>query len=192
MIRRLSTLLLLAGICLQSALAVTLVQVDTSMGSFELELYEDKAPETVANFIQYAESGFYNNLIFHRVIDEWIIQGGGYDQGMQERETRAPIKNEAHNRLKNKRGTIAMARLYEPHSADSQFFINLQDSPNLDFRSQSPTGYGYCVFGRVVKGMDVVDAIGKVKTGIVEDAPDVPLTPVVINSVTVRGKPTQN
>lgn len=182
-------LVLIFGLFAGLAQAVTLVKVDTTMGSFELELYEDKAPETVANFVQYVQEGFYNNLIFHRVIDGWIIQGGGYTPDMQPAETRAPIRNEADNGLKNKRGTIAMARLFEPHSADSQFFINLQDSPTLDFRSKSPTGYGYTVFGRVSNGMDVVDAIGKVETGMVEDMGDVPLKPVVINSVTVVSKP---
>lgn len=169
--------------------AVTQVRINTTMGSFELDLYEDKAPETVANFVRYAEDGFYDGLIFHRVIDGWIVQGGGYGPDMQAREPQAPIRNEADNMLKNLRGTIAMARLFEPHSADSQFFINLQDSPTLDFRSKSPTGYGYCVFGTVTKGMDVVDAIGKVQTGIVEDMSDVPLKPVVIESVEILTKP---
>lgn len=177
--------ILLTGIFSAQLQAVTLVQMDTSMGQIQLELYEDKAPETVANFVKYVESGYYNNLIFHRVIDEWIIQGGGYDQDMQERKTLEPIKNEANNGLKNKRGTIAMARLYEPHTADSQFFINLQDSPNFDFKRESLSGYGYCVFGKVVKGMDVVDAIGQVDTGTVSDFQDVPLKPVVINSVSI-------
>jgi len=177
--------ILLIGLFSAQLQAVTLVQMDTSMGQIQLELYEDKAPETVANFVKYVESGYYNNLIFHRVIDEWIIQGGGYDQDMQERKPLEPIRNEANNGLKNKRGTIAMARLYEPHTADSQFFINLQDSPNLDFKRESLSGYGYCVFGKVVKGMDVVEAIGKVETGIVEDFADVPLKPVVINNVSI-------
>lgn len=184
--------LLFAGLFSGLVQAVTLVQVDTTAGSFELELYEDKAPVTVANFVRYAGAGFYNNLIFHRVIDEWIIQGGGYEPDMKMRETRPPIKNEADNRLKNVRGTIAMARLFEPNSADSQFFINLQDNPSFDHRSKSVTGYGYCVFGKVVKGMDVVDAIGKVETGLVEDFQDIPLKPVIINSVTVLSKPAQN
>lgn len=191
MIRRI-TAVLLFGLFPLLVQAVTLVRVDTTLGSFELELYEDKAPETVANFVRYAEDGFYNGLIFHRVIADWIVQGGGYEQDMRPRQPRAPIRNEASKQLKNKRGTIAMARLFEPHSADSQFFINLQDSPNLDFRNESPTGYGYCVFGKVVKGMDVVDSISKVETGIVEDFSDVPLKPVVIDSVTVVSKPAQN
>ena len=191
MFRRIAAILLIS-LAPVLAQAVTLVRVDTTLGSFELELYEDKAPETVANFVRYAEDGFYNGLIFHRVIDDWIVQGGGYEQDMQPRQTRAPIRNEAGKQLKNKRGTIAMARLFEPHSADSQFFINLQDSPNLDFRNESPTGYGYCVFGKVSQGMDVVDSIGKVETGLVEDFSDVPLKPVIINSVTVVSKPAQN
>lgn len=170
--------------------AVTVVQMDTTMGSIQLELYEDRAPETVANFIKYVEAGFYNNLIFHRVIDGMIIQGGGYDQDFKPRDTNPPIANEAHNALKNVRGAIAMARLFDPDSADSQFFINLVDNPDWDFRSKSVTGYGYCVFGKVSKGMDVVDAIGKVETGIVGDFSDVPLKPVVINTATVISKGT--
>lgn len=182
-------LIILLGLFSSLAQAVTQVRINTSMGSFELDLYEDKAPETVANFVRYAEDGYYNGLIFHRVIDGWIIQGGGYGPDMQPRETRAPIKNEASSQLKNTRGTIAMARLFDPHSADSQFFINLQDSPTLDFRSKSPTGFGYCVFGTVTKGMDIVDAIGSVKTGIVEDMSDVPLKPVLIESVEILSNP---
>lgn len=169
--------------------AVTVVQVDTSMGSFELELYEDKAPETVANFVKYAEAGFYNNLIFHRIIEDLIIQGGGYDQDMNARDTNPPISNEANNGLKNLRGTIAMARTFNPHTADSQFFINLNDNPTFDFQRESVMGYGYCVFGKIIKGMDVLDAIGKVETGIVADFQDVPLKPVVINAVTITAAP---
>ncbi len=188
MMNRLSAIVLLSFIY-TSVHAVTLVQMDTSMGSIQLELYEDKAPETVANFVKYVEAGFYNNLIFHRVIDKTIIQGGGFDQDMNARETFKPVPNEAANGLRNLRGTIAMARTYNPHTADSQFFINLINNPAYDFQRKSVLGYGYCVFGKVVKGMDVVDAIGKVKTGIVEDFQDVPLQPVVINSVSILSQP---
>ncbi len=180
--------LILMSLYVGTTQAVTVVQMETTLGSIQLELYEDRAPETVANFVKYVEAGFYNNLIFHRVIDGMIIQGGGYDQDFKAKDTNPPIANEAHNALKNVRGAIAMARLYDPDSADSQFFINLVDNPDWDFRSKSVTGYGYCVFGKVSKGMDVVDAIGKVETGIVGDFSDVPLKPVVINSVTVISK----
>jgi len=177
---------------MQAVHAVTLVQIDTSMGQIQLELYEDKAPATVANFVKYAEAGFYDNLIFHRVIEDWIVQAGGYDQDMKARDTFAPITNEADNGLKNRRGTIAMARTYNPHTADSQFFINLKENSSFDFQRKSALGYGYCVFGKVVNGMDVVDAIGKVETGIVEDFDDVPLKPVVINSVSIIPPEQQN
>jgi cyclophilin family peptidyl-prolyl cis-trans isomerase len=139
------------------------VEFRTSMGSFALELYADKAPKTVANFIQYVNSGFYNGTIFHRVIDGFMIQGGGFEPGMREKTTRPPIENEAglalKAGLKNELGTVAMARTPNPHSATAQFFINVKDNGFLDYRDSSPQGYGYAVFGRVVEGMDVVRQI---------------------------------
>jgi len=159
----------------------------TSMGSFALELYADKAPKTVANFIQYVNSGFYNGTIFHRVIDGFMIQGGGFEPGMREKTTRPPIENEAglalKAGLKNELGTVAMARTPNPHSASAQFFINVKDNGFLDYRDSSPQGYGYAVFGRVVEGMDTVMRIAKVPTATAGQHGNVPQKPVVIESV---------
>ncbi len=166
------------------------VEFKTSMGSFALELYTDKAPKTVANFIQYVKSGFYKGTIFHRVIDGFMIQGGGFEPGMREKTTRAPIENEAglalKAGLKNELGTIAMARTPDPHSATAQFFINVKDNGFLDYREPSPRGYGYAVFGRVVEGMDTVLRISKAPTTTVEQHQNVPQRPVVIESVTLK------
>jgi len=166
------------------------VEFKTSMGSFALELYTDKAPKTVANFIQYVNSGFYNGTIFHRVIDGFMIQGGGFGPGMREKTTRAPIENEAGVALKaglrNEPGTIAMARTPNPHSATAQFFINVKDNGFLDYREPSPRGFGYAVFGRVVEGMDTVLRISKVPTTTAEQHQNVPQRPVTIESVTLK------
>jgi peptidyl-prolyl cis-trans isomerase B (cyclophilin B) len=162
-----------------------MIKINTSKGSIVLELDADKAPETVANFMQYVNDGFYNGTIFHRVIDGFMIQGGGMEPGMKEKSTGAPIKNEADNGLSNERGTIAMARTPDPHSATAQFFINVKDNNFLDFRAATPDGYGYCVFGKVVEGMDVVDAIKGVATGTAGYHQDVPVEDVVIESVEV-------
>ena len=163
------------------------VEFKTSMGSFALELYADKAPKTVANFIQYVNSGFYNGTIFHRVIDGFMIQGGGFEPGMREKTTRPPIENEAglalKGGLKNELGTVAMARTPNPHSASAQFFINVKDNGFLDYRDSSPQGYGYAVFGRVVEGMDTVMRIAKVPTATAGQHGNVPQKPVVIESV---------
>jgi cyclophilin family peptidyl-prolyl cis-trans isomerase len=163
------------------------VEFRTSMGSFALELYADKAPKTVANFIQYVNSGFYNGTIFHRVIDGFMIQGGGFEPGMREKTTRPPIENEAglalKAGLKNELGTVAMARTPNPHSATAQFFINVKDNGFLDYRDSSPQGYGYAVFGRVVEGMDTVMRIAKVPTATAGQHGNVPQKPVVIESV---------
>lgn len=160
------------------------VLLKTSLGEIEIELNRDKAPVTVENFLRYVESGYYNNLIFHRVQYEWIIQGGGYDKDFNQYDVYEPIKNEADNGLKNLRGTIAMARNWDPHSADSQFFINLQDNPSFDHKGKSRRKYGYCVFGKVVRGMEVADAIGAVEKGEVEGIGiNVPLQPVFIKSM---------
>ena len=156
------------------------VLLETTSGDILVELYPDKAPETVANFLKYVDDGFYNNTIFHRVIPGVMIQGGGLTARMQQKDTSAPIKNEADNGLKNDRGTIAMARTMDPHSATAQFFINLVDNDFLNFQAPSGNGWGYCVFGRVTEGMDVVDKIAKVKTTTVGMYQDVPSDLVVI------------
>jgi len=173
------------GACAQSPR----VEIKTSMGSFTLELYPDKAPKTVANFLQYARSGFYDGTIFHRVIDGFMIQGGGFEPGLRQKTALAPIPNEAGIALKaglrNEMGTIAMARTPSPHSATAQFFINVKNNEFLNFREPSPQGYGYAVFGRVVAGMDVVDKIAKVPTGNAGPHQNVPREPVVIESATI-------
>lgn len=162
-----------------------MVKINTSMGTITLELDAAKAPDTVANFLAYAKEGFYDGTIFHRVIDNFMIQGGGMEPGMKEKQTKAPIDNEASNGLANKRGTIAMARTPNPHSATSQFFINVSDNAFLDFKSPTADGFGYCVFGEVVDGMDVVDAIKGVATSNKGMHQDVPVEDVVITSVEV-------
>ncbi len=159
----------------------TLVSLNTNYGEIILELYPDKAPVSVDNFLNYVESGFYNNTIFHRVIDGFMIQGGGFDTMLREKQTgNLPIPNEATNGLKNKRGTIAYARMSDPNSATSQFFINLVDNPHLDHKDNTPEGFGYAVFGRVIKGMNVVDHIGSVRTTTKNGMDDVPVENVVI------------
>ena len=157
------------------------VLLDTTEGEILIELYPDKAPETVANFLKYVDEGFYKNTIFHRVIKGFMIQGGGLTMKMEEKPTSAPVKNEADNGLKNDRGTIAMARTMDPHSATAQFFINLVDNDFLNHTAPTMQGWGYCVFGKVVDGMDVVDKIGKTKTGARPPYDDVPLDSVLIN-----------
>ncbi|ABB37010.1 Peptidylprolyl isomerase [Oleidesulfovibrio alaskensis G20] len=157
-----------------------MVLLETSSGDMLIELYADKAPETVKNFLRYVEEGFYENTIFHRVIKNFMIQGGGVTMRMEDKKGHEPIANEAGNGLKNVRGTIAMARTAAPHSATSQFFINLVDNPDLDHQDDSDAGFGYCVFGAVVEGMDVVDAIGKLKTKPMGEHDDVPVDSVVI------------
>jgi len=159
--------------------------IETSMGTISLELDASKAPATVANFAQYAKDAFYDGTIFHRVIDGFMIQGGGFTRDMDQKETRAAIAIESMNGLKNDRGTIAMARTMDPNSATSQFFINLVDNDFLNFQSPTPQGYGYAVFGRVTDGMDVVDAIAKVRTGDVGYYQNVPVETVTIRKITV-------
>ena len=160
-----------------------MVVMETSMGSIKIKLAAEKAPLTVANFLAYVDSGHYDGTIFHRVIDNFMIQGGGFDADMRQKGTRAPIKNEAANGLANKRGTVAMARTAVVDSATSQFFINVKDNGFLDFRAPTPQGFGYCVFGEVVEGMDVVDRIKAVRTGMKAGMGDVPLETVEIISV---------
>lgn len=159
------------------------VLMETSKGPIELELYPEKAPATVANFAEYANDGFYDGTIFHRVISSFMIQGGGFTTDMQKKTTREPIANEANNGLSNKRGTIAMARLPQPHSATAQFFINVQNNMNLDYQDQD--NWGYAVFGRVTHGMEVVDDIRFVKTTRNKPYIDVPVEPVIIEKVTI-------
>ncbi|HGG59106.1 MAG TPA: peptidyl-prolyl cis-trans isomerase [Gammaproteobacteria bacterium] len=161
------------------------VTLETSMGNIVLELYPDKAPKTVENFIAYVKDGHYDGVIFHRVIPNFMIQGGGMTEDMQEKPTRAPIENEANNGLKNDEGTIAMARTSDPHSATAQFFINVKNNDFLNFSAPTPQGWGYAVFGKVVEGMDVVHKIEKVQTGNRAGHQDVPLDPVIITKATV-------
>ncbi len=161
------------------------VAIETDYGTIVVELYPDKAPKTVRNFLYYVKTGFYENTVFHRVIGNFMIQGGGFTPEMRQKETtRDPIPNEAANGLSNSRYTLAMARTSDPHSATAQFYINVVDNPNLDYRSATSEGYGYAVFGKVVKGMDVVDKIKAVPTGSVGMHRDVPLSPVVIKAIT--------
>ena len=166
------------------------VELKTSQGSIVIELYPGKAPKTVANFLQYVKDGFYNGTLFHRVIDGFMVQGGGFERDMREKaKTRAPIENEAGNGLKNDVGTLAMASTPNPHSASAQFFINVKDNDLLNYREPTPQGYGYAVFGKVTKGMDVVTRITKVATGNAGGHQNVPREPIVIESATtISGK----
>ena len=164
-----------------------MIVLHTNHGAITLELDAENAPKTVENFLQYARDGHYDNTIFHRVIDGFMIQGGGMESGLTQKATRAPIANEAGNGLKNKRYTVAMARTNEPHSATSQFFINLADNDFLDYKGPSPQGWGYCVFGRVTAGQDVVDRIKAVATGNKGFHQNVPVEDVVIQRVEVAG-----
>ena len=162
-----------------------MIKLHTNFGVIGLELNAEKAPETAKNFIEYVEAGHYDNTIFHRVINGFMIQGGGFEPGMQQKPTRAPIKNEADNGLKNDQYTIAMARTGDPHSASAQFFINVVDNDFLNFKSPNGNGWGYCVFGKVVEGTEVVDAIKGVKTGNAGFHQDVPKEDVVIERAEV-------
>ena len=162
------------------------VQMETSSGTVVLELDAKNAPATVANFLAYVKNGFYDGTIFHRVIKDFMIQGGGFTADMKQKTTRNPIPNEATKSLKNAVGTIAMARTNAPHSATSQFFINVKDNPFLDHRSETPRGWGYCVFGKVIKGLDVVKTIENVATGVKSGHRDVPIKPVEIKRMTVQ------
>jgi len=162
-----------------------MVRLHTSFGIIALDLDAERAPETVKNFLAYVESGFYSNTVFHRVIDGFMAQGGGFEPGMSQKSTRETIKNEASNGLKNERYTIAMARTSEPHSASSQFFINVKDNGFLDHTAPNAQGWGYCVFGKVVEGRDVVDEIKQVKTGKRGAHADVPVEDVIIERAEV-------
>lgn len=156
------------------------VVIETNLGLITIQLAEEKTPITVSNFKRYVQEGFYNGTIFHRVIDGFMVQGGGFDPGMRQKTTHSPIKNEANIGLNNRRGTISMARTNDPHSASCQFFINLKDNAFLDHQSESMQGWGYCAFGQVTKGMEIVDKIAKVKTGSKLGHGDVPLEDIVI------------
>jgi peptidyl-prolyl cis-trans isomerase B (cyclophilin B) len=164
-----------------------MITLHTNFGDIKIDLYEDKAPETAANFLQYCKDGFYDNTLFHRVIDGFMVQGGGMTSGLKEKTSRASIKNEANNGLSNKVGTLAMARTMEPHSASSQFFINVNNNTFLDFTSESLDGWGYCVFGEVAdeESMQVVNKIKGVSTGTMGMHQDVPLEEVVITGSTI-------
>jgi peptidyl-prolyl cis-trans isomerase A (cyclophilin A) len=178
-------LVLLFAFCLSFAAIAANPQVElkTSQGVIVFELDAAKAPKTVENFLQYVKDGFYNGTIFHRVIDNFMIQGGGFEAGMKEKPARAPIQNEAKNGLKNVTGSIAMARTPNPHSASAQFFINLKDNSFLDYPGQD--GWGYAVFGKVVQGQDVIQKIAKAATGNASGHQNVPSAPIVIESATL-------
>jgi peptidyl-prolyl cis-trans isomerase B (cyclophilin B) len=163
----------------------TMVKLHTSLGTITLELDESKAPDTVRNFLEYVNSGFYDNTIFLRVIDGFMVQGGGFEPGLKLKATREPIKNEAANGLSNSQYTVAMARTPNPHSASSQFFINVGNNDFLDHSAPTPQGWGYCVFGKVIEGQDVVDKIKKVATGSRGMHDDVPVEDVVIRKAEV-------
>lgn len=163
----------------------TVIKLETSMGDIVVQLDDEKAPKTAANFREYVAAGQYDGTIFHRVIDGFMIQGGGYDEQMHEKPTRDPIENEADNGLRNAQYTIAMARTMAPHSATAQFFINVKDNAALDHRAPTMQGWGYAVFGRVIEGRDVVDRIKAVRTATVSSFENVPVTPVVIRKATV-------
>jgi cyclophilin family peptidyl-prolyl cis-trans isomerase len=180
----------LAFACLPAFAANPTVEMKTSQGTIVIELYPDKAPVSADNFLKYVKDGFYNGTIFHRVVPGFVVQGGGFDANGQQKPTRAPIKNEAANGLKNLRGTLSMARTMVPDSATSQFFINLRDNAALDFRDPSPGGIGYAVFGKVIKGMEVVDGMVKVPLQPQPYAPDgSPVTPIVVQSAHVVEAP---
>ena len=164
-----------------------MVKLHTTHGTITLELDTERAPETTKNFLQYVKDGHFNNTVFHRVIDGFMIQGGGFEPGMRQKPTRSPVKNEADNQLKNAAYTVAMARTSDPHSATAQFFINVADNEFLNYTASTPQGWGYCVFARVVEGNDVVDKIRKVKTGQQGMHQDVPVEDVIIQRADVVG-----
>ena len=162
-----------------------MVVLHTNLGDITIKMFEQEAPNTVKNFLEYANTGFYNGTIFHRVIDGFMVQGGGFVPGMDQKDVNDPIQNEANNGLSNKVGTLAMARTPDPHSASSQFFINLSDNDFLNFRDESQAGFGYCVFGQTIEGMDTITAIASVATGSNGPHQDVPAEAVTIESVSV-------
>ncbi len=181
---------LIAGLIIAgSALAQPVkVELATNRGVIVLELNADKAPKTVANFVEYVKAGHYDGTVFHRVIDGFMVQGGGFDKDLKQKPTRAPIQNEAANGLKNDYGTVAMARTPDPHSASAQFFINVKNNDFLNFKDASPQGFGYAVFGKVVGGIDVVEKITKVPTGNAAGHQNVPRDPIVIEKARILAK----
>jgi cyclophilin family peptidyl-prolyl cis-trans isomerase len=190
--RLLTTALLLWGVSFTTLAAAANPQVEfrTNVGSFVVELYADKAPATVDNFLRYVNDGFYKGTIFHRVIPGFVVQGGGFTKDFQQKPTREPVKNEAANGLKNETATLAMARTSDPHSATSQFFINLKDNNFLDHRAPTARDYGYTVFGRVVKGMDVVQKIAAIPTGAGGPLPaEVPQQTVIVEDTRMLSSP---
>ena len=170
-----------------SAEAAPSVEFQTNQGNFTVELYSEKAPKTVANFLQYVKDGYYENTIFHRVINHFMIQGGGFERDLSEKNTRAAVVNEAGNGLLNQTGTIAMARTADPDSATAQFFVNLFDNQFLDYTGPDPDQIGYCVFGKVTSGMDVIQKIGVTQTNTVGRYSDVPVKPIIIKSAKLLG-----
>ena len=164
----------------------TIISIKTTSGDIKIELFDDKAPKTSQNFKEYIKSGYFSDTIFHRVIKDFMIQGGGFTLDMQQKETLSPIKNEANNMVMNERGTIAMARTNDPHSASAQFFINLKDNNFLNFKDETIQGWGYCVFGKVLEGMETVDEIAKVKTGSYGPHQDVPNEPIIIKEIIIE------
>ena len=164
----------------------TKIIIKTTSGDIKIELYDDKAPMTSENFKKYIESGYFTDTIFHRVIKNFMIQGGGFTAEMSEKDSMPPIKNEANNGISNERGTIAMARTPDPHSASSQFFINLKDNNFLDFTAETSQGWGYCAFGKVFEGMDILDKIALVDTGSYGAHQDVPKEPITINEIIIE------
>ena len=185
-LRKLLALLALSTLASGAAFAADpRVELKTNRGAIVIELNQAKAPKTVANFLQYVKDGHYNGTVFHRVIDGFMVQGGGFDKDMKQKPTRATIENEAANGLKNDYGTIAMARTPDPHSASAQFFINLKNNEFLNFREATPQGYGYTVFGKVVSGMDIIDKIAKVPTGNAGPHQNVPREPVIVESASI-------
>ena len=182
-------LLFCASTC---TLAAPSVEFQTNQGDFTVELYPEKAPKTVANFLQYVKDGYYENTIFHRVINHFMIQGGGFERDLSEKNTRAAIVNEAGNGLLNQTGTIAMARTADPDSATAQFFVNLIDNQFLDYTGPDPDQIGYCVFGKVTSGMDVIQKIGVTQTNTVGRYSDVPVKPIIIKNAKLLGEITKD
>ena len=181
---------LMIGVGIEAGTKYPVVRMETNKGDVILELYSDKAPVSVENFLAYTKEGFYNGTIFHRVIKDFMVQGGGFVTGLkQRRPSRVAIENEAHNKIENKRGTVAMARTSVIDSATAQFFINLVDNDFLNYRNNTRQGYGYAVFGKVISGMDIIDEIGEVKTTRVGQYMDVPREDVVIKKVVVLRMP---
>ncbi len=181
---------LLGGVILAPAIYAAnesspMIKITTNQGEITIETYADEAPETVRNFVEYVDAGFFDGLIFHRVISGFMIQGGGFSSDMKQKSANAPIQNEADNGLKNTTGTLAMARTSDPHSATAQFFINLTDNGFLDHTAKTSQGWGYAVFGKVIEGMDVVEKIGEVDTGRSGGHGDVPVEPVIIEKAEV-------